>query len=580
MTWALVLLACAPPRPASGDTATIRIAAINDFHGALYESALPGDDARAIGGLPWLVAAVEALREDHPELVVLDGGDQFQGSWPVNQSQGIGAVQAMNLLGLDAAALGNHEFDYGGTPGRHPLRGALEHAAEMARYPFLSANIRESSGARYAPEGVAPWTLIERKGRRIAVIGLTTTDTPQTTVPRHVADLRFTDPVAEVRALLPEIRSAEPDAVILVGHLTGACEPAGYIEPGTPCEPGGEIGALLTELEPGTFDVMVLGHAHTLLAHRVRGTLLMENRAHGHVIGQVELVFDRGGLDRERSRVLSPWALVHEPVDPGCADAPFPAAPRQVGGRELTPSAPALALIESLEATAGSLCDEVGCASAPLERAYDRGSPLGNWLTDAMRAEFPDAHLAIQNSGGIRASLPAGPVRRTHFQAVMPFDNRALVVELTGKQVRTLLRIGSSGAHGVLQISGGTYHFDPDRTGGTDLDDDGAIASWETDRLCDVYIADEPLRDDAVYRVVTSDFLYGGGDHLAPAFAGAQVIAAGRTLREVFTSHATQATSCIDAAPSVGAERIRRGPCEEPKLGSPRHGDAGSPQNQ
>ncbi|MBX2797665.1 MAG: bifunctional metallophosphatase/5'-nucleotidase [Myxococcales bacterium] len=553
-------MACKPRPPAAATpspSATVRIAALNDFHGALYEQATP--DGRAIGGLPWLVAAVDALRADEPDLILLDGGDQFQGAWPVNASQGMGSVRAMELLGLDAAAVGNHEFDYGGSEGAHPLRGALETAAAAADYPFLAANISED-GARWQPEGVQPWTVLERAGLRIGVVGLSTMDTPQTTVPTHVEGLTFGDPVQAVRELLPELQAADLDATVLVAHLTGSCEPKDYLEPGEPCTPDGEIGRLLTELPVGTFDVMVLGHAHTLLAHRVGDTFLLESRAKGHALTQVDLVIGPDGVDADRSRVLDVWGLVHDPADPGCTDTAFDLTPRDVGGRTLAPSPRALALVDELEAASGSLCEEIACADDPLERNRTAASPLGSWMADAMLAAFPTADLAIQNSGGIRAPLPAGSLRREHFQAVMPFDNRTLRVRMTGAQVRAMLRIGSSGAHGILQIAGATYGVDPSLDRGTDLDRDGQLADWERDRLCrDVTVNGAPLRDDATYEVITSDFLHAGGDHLGPAFAGTEVLEQGPLLREIFYAAAEATEGCIQ--PPQGPQRIRVGTC-------------------
>src|SRR5262245_36945645 len=124
-----VLLACHPrPEPPPPAPVVLPIGAINDFHGALYEAPVRGDDAHRYGGLPWLVAAVRKAEADHPGLLLLDGGDAFQGSWPVNATRGTGAIQAFDLLGVDASAVGNHEFDYGGADGGDPLRGALEAA--------------------------------------------------------------------------------------------------------------------------------------------------------------------------------------------------------------------------------------------------------------------------------------------------------------------------------------------------------------------------------------------------------------------------------------------------------------------
>ncbi|MEQ1571801.1 MAG: bifunctional UDP-sugar hydrolase/5'-nucleotidase [Myxococcota bacterium] len=555
------LLACRPSLPPQPPAPKVlHLAAINDFHGGLYEAAVKGDDAHRYGGLPWLVAAVRSLRAAHPDLVLLDGGDEFQGSWPVNATHGRGSVEAFELLGVDATAVGNHEFDYGGLEGGHPLRGALEAAAASADYPFLTANVTTADGARWAPPNVLPWTVLERDGLRIGVVGLSTATTPTVTNPKNVADLRFGDVVDAVNALLPELDAADLDVRILVGHLTGSCEPAAYTRNDDPCTPDGEIGRLLTELPPGTFDVMVLGHAHTALHHRVGDTFLLENRSQGHLVGRLELVVGPDGVDPDASRIGDPWALAHDPADPGCEDASFPMDARDVGGVELAPDPEALALVRRLEAEVGSLCDELTCAARPLFRKYDGESELGDWLTDAMLAAYPDAQVAVVNSGGIRADLPEGKVRREQLQRVMPFDNRVQVVALTGAQLRTMFRLGSSGAHGVLQVAGASYAFDPARRGGSDLDGDGEVEPFEQDRLCRVEVAGAPVDDAATYQVVLSDFLVSGGDDLGAAFADARVVEEGPLLRELFYDAAARSTGCVGAAPAP-EPRITTGPC-------------------
>ncbi|MCB9673752.1 MAG: bifunctional metallophosphatase/5'-nucleotidase [Alphaproteobacteria bacterium] len=558
----LLLAACpkAPPQAPPKTTRVLHVAALNDFHGSLYEEAKRGEEGRVYGGLPWLVAAIRTLRAEHPDLLVLDGGDIFQGSWPVNATKGRGAVEAYNLLGVDAAAVGNHEFDYGGIEGGHPLRGALEAGGKLADYAWLTANIREEGGAHWGPEGFDRYTIIERGGVKVGVFGLSTVDTPQTTLAANVADLTFDDVVETAREVAPKLREAGAEVVVAVGHLSGACEPTAYDAIGPDCGPDGEVGRLLNELEPGTIDVMIMGHAHTLMHHRIGDTFVLEQRAKGHAIGQLELVVGPEGVDADASTIHPAWFLEHDAVDPGCTDAPFPTAAIDVGGRELAPDAEALALIEKLEAEAGSLCDEVGCATEPLLRSREAQSAVGDFVATSMLSAFPEVDLAITNSGGLRSDMPGGTIRREHLQAVMPFDNRLLLVEMTGERLALLLRLGTSGGHGILQIAGGTLGFDPDRAAGDDLDGNGEVETWEHDRLCDgsVQVGGAPLDPAKTYRVVTTDFLFNGGDHLKLAFDGLVPAAEGPLLRDQMNTWFEALDTCYAPDPAV---RIAKGAC-------------------
>ncbi len=559
------LLACThqPPDPRPPERpVTLHFAFLNDFHGGLYEQPVKDDPSRALGGFPFLAAAIGSLRQADAELVVLDGGDLFQGSWPVNASQGIGAIDAYNLLGVTAAAVGNHEFDYGGGADH---RGALAAAAERAKFAWLSANVHPLPAS-----GLRRWTLVERKGVKIGIIGLTTVDTPTTTTAANVADLTFADPVATVRDLLPEVRAAGAEVVAVVGHLSGKCAeaPRSAILPPETCTPDGEIGRLLTELPPGSIDILAVGHAHTLIGNRIGDTFVFEDRAEGVAIGRLDLVVTEEGIDRAASVLHPPWFLSHASVDPRCEPGEYDLSERDVGGVNLAPSPGALALVRGLEGSAGSLCEEIGCAEAPLSRAREAESGAGDLVADLMRAAFPAADVAVQNSGGIRADLPGGKLRREHVQAVMPFQNRTLLVEISGAKLLTLFRIGSSGAHGLPQVSGARYRFDPTRTGGTDLDGDGKVDAWETDRLCWVDVGGVRVDPGKTYRVATTDFLLNGGDHLGPALADAPVIGEGALLRDVLITGIDAAPTCLPSLPDKASPRIEIGACEAGATGA------------
>jgi 5'-nucleotidase len=556
------LLACGPKTtPPSPAPATVHIATLNDWHGALYEQPAYRDPGRAWGGLPWTAAVMGAIRAEHPDLIVLDGGDMFQGAWPVNATRGAAAAEAFALLGVDATAIGNHEFDYGGSDS-HPTRGALLDIAAQAPFHWLSANIVGADGQPWTPPGIERTLVMERGGIKLGVIGLSTQETPQTTLAENVADLTFTDPVQAVRDVLPELQAAGVHAIAIVGHLTGSCDPPSYTTPpGSDCMPDGELGRLLTELPPGTIDVIVSGHTHTLLNQRIQDTFVLQSRDRGKMIGRLDLVVTADGVDADASRLLPPVQVLHDVADPGCGEGEYDTSPQEVGGRTIAPDADALALTRRMEAQAGSLCDALGCASAPLTRDFHAESSSGDFVADAMLAAFPGADLAIQNPGGLRANLPKGTIRREHIQQLMPFDNSLYLVEMTGAQLIRLFEIGSSGAHGVLQVSAGTwYHHTEAAVAVRDLNGDGSEEAWEQSRLCALRVGNAPVDPDRRYTVVTTDFLYKGGDHLGPAFRAVPVLQRGPLLRDVlYTAATSPADSCF--AVTAPGDRIQVGPC-------------------
>ncbi|NUN12454.1 MAG: bifunctional metallophosphatase/5'-nucleotidase [Myxococcales bacterium] len=546
----------------------LNIAALNDFHGGLYEERVAGQPELAIGGLPVVVSALHHLRKNDPDLLVVDAGDVFQGSWPVNKTAGAAAVKAFRYMGVDASAIGNHEFDYGkGLNDGHPLRGALEDAAKNAPFLWLTANISVQQGdvwAPYQPQGILPWTVIRKKGIQIGIIGLTTTETPTTTLPKNVADLRFEDPITTLRTHVPQMRAAGANVVVVLGHLTGTCKPFSYVEPGEPCTPDGELGRILTELPPGFVDVIIAGHTHSLVAQRTEKTFVLSNRSRGHIIGRLTLAVGPSGIDPDKSILHKPWALTHRPLDPGCDGGTYDIAPVDVGGVTLTPDSHVVEWLKGLESRAGSQCDIVGCSDEVLNRNRTTESPLGNVVADALHHAFPDVDIAIQNSGGLRADLPKGKIRRRHVADVMPFDNQTVLLEMTGHQIKTMLRIGSSGAHGVLQVSGVRYAFDPAKTTGSDLNGDSKIEEWELDKLCHVVTDDgAPIDENHTYRVVVSDFLLDGGDHLAPAMTGAKVVERGGLVREIIAQYfRSKDPKCVvPTTHSPKTFRITPGPC-------------------
>jgi hypothetical protein len=260
-------------------------------------------------------------------------------------------------------------------------------------------------------------------------------------------------------------------------------------------------------------------------------------------------------------------SLAHKPTEPGCEGGSYDIAPQTIAGRTLTPDVNAISLVRALEGDAGSLCDPVACTNDRITRAHDGETALGDLVATAAKTAFLGADFAIQNAGGLRADLPVGTIRREHIHAVSPFDNRLLLVEMTGAAVQTLFRIGASSSHGSLQVGGASYHYDETKMTGTDLDGDGTIAEWEIDRLCSVAVGGTPLDLTRTYRVVVTDFLFGGGDHLGPAFADAKILQEGPLLRDHLIETLSRHPTCLDIEPIIDPSwpRVTIAPCEDRK---------------
>src|SRR6185437_4868412 len=221
------------------------------------------------------------------------------------------AIAALNALGIDAAAIGNHEFDW--------TVDTLRARMAEAHYRFLAANITDSAG-NARPDWAEPFTVIERGGARVAVIGLALPATPQTTSPRNVRGLAFRDGAQAVRRVLPQARAAG-DYVIVVAHVGGFCDGDGAAAPLAPATCHGEIIDLARGLDSGSVDLIVSGHTHSLVNTVVNGIPIVQARSSGAGIAVVDFVRVSGAG--------------------GCRNAvrgPDPARPRAGGRAALEPA--------------------------------------------------------------------------------------------------------------------------------------------------------------------------------------------------------------------------------------------------
>ena len=520
-----------PARPATAPAAApLRIVVVgtNDLHGwvAPHATKLASGVELKEGGLTHFAGYLARLRTENPDgLVLLDGGDLFQGTLPSNTTEGAVVIDVYNYLGYAAAAVGNHEFDYGPVgpvpvatrPGEDPF-GALKARIAQAKFPIMAANIREVAGGAVpgwlGNDGTA---LIERQGLKIGIVGLATPTTPSTTNPVNVASLRFNALAEETAAAVKRLRARGAELVLGVAHAGGRCTELSRPRDLSSCERAtSEIFSMLEALPPRTLDAVVAGHTHAALGHFVQETPVIETSGMGRSFGLVELHVDRVSRrvlpERTRIEAAIPICAQVDEASGSCdprvlgSAAQVRLVPARFHGAEVVPDDGVERILAPvLQSVAVQQQEPLGVTvPVTLTRDYHAESPLGSVLVDALRA-VGAADVALLNPGGLRADLREGPVTYGDLFEVLPFENTLSTLTLTGAQLTTLLRTVYAQRKGVFQVSG--LRVTLDRCLGDDRFKGATLLDGRK------------LLPAARYRVVLPDFLARGGEGLEPFLA-------------------------------------------------------------
>ncbi len=447
------------------DSTLLRVLTTSDLHGQLEPRVWDWSQGRPVGGVaalrPWLDSLARICGCTS---VRLDAGDEMQGTLLSNATFGRGTIDAMNTLGIDAAAIGNHEFDWS----VDTLRARMSEA----KYPFLSANITNTAGTA-RPDWAKPWTLVTKYGVKIAVIGLTTTETPTSTASRNIQGLAFGDGAQAIKRYLPEARAAA-DFVIVVAHVGALCDSSTGAGNTAACH--GEILDVARQLDSGSVDLIVAGHTHLRVNTVVHGIPIVEAQSSGRSIGVVDFVRVRGRRE-VRAQLITPYA------DQVRADV----ALTEALGRQQQ------AVRNISERTVARL-------KFPLKRVGDEYG-LGRLIADAQRAAGR-ADVAIMNNGGIRADLPEGTVTWGQIYQVQPFQNRLLRLTVKGSVLQDALEQCVSG--------GGQDHLPDCHVAGVEVWFDGRPAPGK--RISRIRFENgKGLDKDGTYTLVVSDFMATGG---------------------------------------------------------------------
>jgi 2',3'-cyclic-nucleotide 2'-phosphodiesterase (5'-nucleotidase family) len=445
-----------PPFPTG--TRFLRIIATNDFHGALE----PRPDANGVrrGGAAYVAAAIDRARHECAplcETLLLDAGDMFQGTPASNLAYGRPVVEYYNRMGYAAAALGNHEFDWGTDSLRARMR--------QAKYGIFGANVRYTDGRDV--KWIRNDTIVKRGATRIGIIGVSTVSTPTSTRAGNVVGLRFDDPAPIVDSIGTALRKRGANFVVVIAHAGASCGRDGA----TDC--GGEIIDLARKLTTRV-DAIVSGHTHTLVNTEVKGIPIVQARSSGRAIDVLDLPIGRSAGLPVRHQV------------------------RELAADTIQPAPAIDSIVRRAVARVSSLVDRhVATIPTTLPR---QGSqyPLGNLIADAQRWAGK-GDVAIMNNGGIRTELRAGDATYGSLFEIQPFGNTLYALTMTGSQLRGLLEAMLARNSVDDHVSGLTIKYDPARAKGA--------------RIVSVTMADgTALSDTKTYSVIVNDFLATGGE--------------------------------------------------------------------
>jgi len=481
------------PSGANGGRLTISLVGSNDLHGRV-ESLPP------FAG--YLANLRRARARDGGAVLLLDAGDMFQGTLASNLGEGAAVVRAYNALGYTAAALGNHEFDFGpvgpavtARPGSgDDPRGALRARAAEATFPFLDANLVDATtGAPPAWRNVQPTTLVELAGIKIGIVGVTTASTPRTTLAANFAGLAVKPLAATIAAAAAGLHRQGATVVIVAAHAGGVCHRFDQPEHFESCEADGEIFQVARDLAAhgGAVDAIVAGHTHEGVAHRVAGIPIVEAFANGHDFSRIDLTIDRASGRALDAHIFPPHRIC---APERCAEESYEGAP------VVADPAVAAAIAPALEAARAQRQERLGpMLPAPIKRAQKTESPLGNLFADLMRAARPGADVALTNGGGLRTDLPAGPLTYGQLFEALPFDNRFATIPTTGAELADVIAGNLRRDNGIVSLSGV-------RAEARCKDGALAVTLFRSDG--------RPIAPKARLTLLTSDFLATGGDGL------------------------------------------------------------------
>jgi 2',3'-cyclic-nucleotide 2'-phosphodiesterase (5'-nucleotidase family) len=404
----MALLVAIPNGLAFAEPVPLTILHTNDTHDHLEP--FMNRDKQEVGGVARRASYFKSVRDKHPNVLILDAGDVFQGTPIFTFFGGQADFKTMNQAGYDVIAVGNHDLDNG-------VEHLVEQSRLLSRQP-VCANLVDRHKRLIFPA----YRMVERGGLQVAIIGVLGRDAYEAVAVERRAGTALLDPVATLKTMIPILRTGA-DLIIVVSHS------------------GLEEDVAMAKAVSG-IDLVVGGHSHTrveqpvAVRHGDRETLVVQAYRWGEVVGKLDLDIENKRIVRHRGALMPITGAIAPDAEVAKTVAHYSDQIRKI------------------------MAEVVGHSTVEFtHRGREKGdSALANLVADAIQAQS-GADIAVINTDGIRSDLVKGDITRGTVISMLPFDNRMVTLEASDQQIRAVVNYASSRLNrgGSIQFAGLHY---------------------------------------------------------------------------------------------------------------------------
>jgi 2',3'-cyclic-nucleotide 2'-phosphodiesterase (5'-nucleotidase family) len=379
----------------------VHVLATGDMHGWLENQS---SDGQTVGGAAEMLAYWKRMEGYTPKgFLVLGCGDFNTGQALATTFQGDPTVEVMNAMGYDACALGNHEFDNG--------VGRIPHWAEMARFPFVVANLTKKDDKQ--PDLAVPYLINDEQGVKVGVIGLITYGLDELRV--KAGNYTIAPYADTLRKYVPEVRAKGAQMIIVVSHI-----------------PKDDLKKLAESVADLNIPLMLGGHDHELTQTKVKNTWVVNNGLWWDSYSRIDLDWN---AKTGKATVL---------------------VAKQVWLQQENTNADK-AVADIIKRWRARFSDEYETVLGYTTRGLMRQDGIYNFINDITLAMTPDADVALTNNGGLRSDIPSGKITKATIISVMPFNNALTRINITGAQLLEYLPQGEFIGIAGLRYDGKQY---------------------------------------------------------------------------------------------------------------------------